>query len=326
MKILVIIVTLSRYFLRHEISSLNDKFLKKYQKIILNNSQFNLNDVILLSKRFVEACIGIAIRYDVPLFVGFSGGKESTTLLHLTINVTKKLLGDINLIKVLYIEIPGNTHEKNIEYVYYIIETFEIPKKNLIHLKSSMDFFEALKKWGFPSYRRRWCMNVFKRHVLLNFLKRFDIPPIVLVGDRLSDSSRRRNLLSKKGFIEFNKAWYQFTAHPLLHWKRWHVLMYILLKKIELNPLYKEIKHSGNCIYCPFITDIEYYELLREKYPAWYKKIIDAERNMKNGGGALFVSNRVFRLEDLLEKNNSALNENIKKILRYKRPCYYCMI
>jgi len=309
------------------------------EDIVLDNSIMNINrkyidfinllhnpsleEVINLSNNIIHDIMHTIVKtFDLIPIIGFSGGKESTALLHLIVKIMKPT-EYLDELKVVYIEIPGNTHEENIEYVYSIIDKLKINPKNFIHLRAELDFYEAIKRWGFPSFRRRWCMNVFKKNVLIKYIKTLNKRVVVFIGDRFSDSPRRSKILSMKGLIEYNKTWNQYTAHPIAHWKLSHVLLYLALNNIELNPLYYKIGSSGNCIYCPFITDIEYYKRLREYYPEWYRKILQVEQHMRNGGGALFVANKVFRLHDVLELNN--VDSTTLRLLRYKRPCYYCM-
>ncbi len=229
--------------------------------------------------------------------IAFSGGKDSTVLLHYMIDIAKEY-GFLKEILVIYIEVTGNTHEENKGYVYRIARELGILDR-LVHLKSDLDFYKTIRLWGFPSFRRRWCMNVFKRMVLERFIKNINRDVLVFVGDRFYDSPRRRKLLLKKGFIEYNRGWRQYTVHPIAHWFNRYVYRYMELNNIEINPLYKKLGFSGNCIYCPYITSIKYYNRLRTYYPEWYRKIISAEKAMEKGG-ALFSSNRVRKLYEIL--------------------------
>jgi len=147
-------------------------------------------------------------------------------------------------------------------------------------------------------------MYLFKRKVVLNYVKQLKKDVVMIVGDKFSDSARRRRLLSAKGVIEYNKFWCQLTFHPIAHWTSSNVFEYLALNNIEVNPLYSIIGSSGNCVYCPFITDFEYYRKLKQYYPEWYVKILDTERAMKKGGGAIFKANKVYRLHQILEEEN----------------------
>lgn len=161
-------------------------------------------------------------------------------------------------------------------------------------------------------------MDLFKRKVLKNYLSRLNNIPLVMVGDRLLDSSRRRKLLRSRGIIEWNNYWKQVTVHPIAHWTLSHVYFYLSIKDIPLNPLYFKIGSSGNCVYCPFVTDGSYYKKLRETYPKWFNKVLEAEKAMRNGGGAFLIANKVFKLSELL----------LGKAKTYKPRygCYHCIL
>jgi len=301
------------------IRRINEKYIKTIDT--LQNLPFAV--AIEMSKSLIYDVMNLLVqKFDLIPIVGFSGGKESTALLTLMVKALRET-EIFNRLRIIYIEISGNTHEENIRYVYSIIRKLKISKSNFIHLRSNLDFYEALRKWGFPSFKRRWCMNIFKRKVLLDYVNSLGKDIIVFIGDRFSDSKRRFNLLVKKGILEYNETWKQYTVHPIAHWTLNHVLSYLVLNNIELNPLYFKIGSSGNCVYCPFITDIGYYKRLRKFYPKWYKKILNVELSMVKKGGALYVANRVYRLYDILEQGN--ITEQDLKLLRYKRPCYYCI-
>ncbi len=142
-------------------------------------------------------------------------------------------------------------------------------------------------------------MNVFKRSVLRKYIKDLGSEVIVFVGDRFSDSSRRSKLLGKRGIIEYNRLWKQYTVHPIAHWSEELIYRYLDLNDIELNPLYRKLGFSGNCVYCPYITSLSYYSRLKRLYPKWYKKIVCTEKYMRKGG-ALLIANKVCRLSDIL--------------------------
>lgn len=303
----------------HVVQRINKKYIKTINA--LQNLPFAV--AVEMSKSLIHEVMNLLVqKFDLIPIVGFSGGKESTALLTLMVKTLRET-EILDRLRIIYIEIPGNTHEENIRYVYSIIRRLKINGTNFVHLRSNLDFYETLKKWGFPSFKRRWCMNIFKRKVLLDYVNSLGKDVIVFIGDRFSDSKRRFNLLSKKGTLEYNETWKQYTVHPIAHWTLSHVLSYLVLNNIELNPLYFKIGSSGNCVYCPFITDIDYYKRLRKFYPKWYKKILNVELSMVKKGGALYVANRVYRLYDILEQGN--ITEQDLKFLKYKRPCYYCV-
>jgi len=290
---------------RSIVVQINNRYLGKIRNLRRNQGGINTRDAVGLSQKMLQDVLfHLVEKCGFTPLIGFSGGKDSTVMLHLVINYLRKLgYGDTP--KVVYIEVSGNTHEENVKYVYRMIRALGIQEKNFIHLKAPIDFYDAVKKWGFPSFRRRWCMNIFKRKVIQEYVKSLGRDVIMFTGDRFSDSTRRSKLLSMKGVIEYNKYWRQHTFHPIAHWTLNNVLEYIALNNIELNPLYSTIGSSGNCVYCPFITNIEYYEKLRQHYPEWYAKILNAEKAMRNQGGAIFMKDKVYKLQHIVRRENN---------------------
>lgn len=246
-----------------------------------------------------KTLMDVVERFKEHLFLlGFSGGKDSAVMLHLVINLFEEL--GVKDYRVFFIEVTGNTHEENIKYVYRFVEKLGIPKSKFVHLKHQYDFYELIMRWGFPTYKRRWCMTVFKRNVLLEYTRSLDKPVVVFTGDRLTDSNRRKKLLGKRGIIEYNEYWKQYTVHPIAHWTINEIFNYMTEYSLELNPLYNVLGASGNCVYCPFITRAEYYKKLKEHYPKWYDKIVYAESNLKFQKGAFLIRGKVYTVNELV--------------------------
>lgn len=305
-----------------KIRELNETFMKAVDTA--RSQGVGLEEALELTNGFVEAVMGELVDgYGLIPVLGFSGGKDSAVMLHAVYTHLRRL-GYEKQLKVLYVEVTGNTHEESVEYVYRFIGKLGVPRENFVHLRADRDFYELLVRWGFPSPRRRWCMTVFKRNVVLRFLRELGGNVIVFVGDRLSDSGRRKSLLTRRGVLEYNGYWRQYTFHPIIHWSLGHVLEYIVRYNLELNPLYTTIGSSGNCVYCPFITDTRYYQRLKQHYPQWLEKILDAEKAMRNNGGAILVSNRVYRLNDIVK--NGEAGKSYERLLKYGRRATFCSI
>ena len=227
----------------------------------------------------------------------FSGGKDSLVLLDLTLKVIPK-----EQVKVIFIEVLGNTHERNTSYVYEIIKSyFEIPKENFIHLKHNKDFYNLVTKWGWPGPRRKWCMNVYKRMVLNRYFKdNYSEKPVVLVGTKAKDSYRRLKKLRVNGIL-LDKLWWNYAIRPLVHFSTAHVYEYIKLNGLPMCPLYSELGGSGNCVYCPFNTKRSYYLKLYKLYPQWMYKIIKAELKVRKGTPFMILSRKI-SFQDMLGK------------------------
>ncbi len=222
----------------------------------------------------------------------FSGGKDSLVVLDLC---HQYFGSDFH---VAYIHIPGNTHE---ECDYYVLCTVEkylgslrrfhyLFKKEQIRIrgvKREPDFFEYCKYYGLPLlYSNRWCMRIFKIEVLKQLPQCY----VFVSGETASSKFRSKfysNVLND-GFIVKGKVDTMYYNHHNLKliydWEKKHVTRYIKLYNLKLNPLYKTIGHSGNCMLCPgYLSSVDkilhYLRRLELHYSHWYKKILQLFRD-----------------------------------------------
>jgi len=178
-------------------------------------------------------------------WVSFSGGKDSVVLLDLVSRV-------FNRFKVVYASIPSNTHPICDEYVHSIIERYDC---EFYHVSSHHDFWELFAKWGYPC-RNRWCLGHFK-----------DVPirkvtggkGVGFVGVRRDESSARLKRYSQREFVfkptkTNSYKWVRIAVAPLLNWTSVDINAYISREKIPLNPLYRIVGWSCNCVFCPFLS------------------------------------------------------------------------
>ncbi len=228
-------------------------------------------------------------------YVMFSGGKDSLVVLDLIIS----LFGTENLY-VVYIEIPGNTHELNIQYTYNVIKKYKIPMEKFLHLKSEHDFYELVKKWGWPGPRRRWCMTTFKKQVINKHLK----GKLSVTGVKAFDSGWRKKWV-RAGALGVIPGWKTIYFKPIFHWNdndvKEYINKYIKVKGIDLNPLYNIIGGSANCVYCPYNSNPTYYIRLFINYPHWAQKLFEAQNKVRKGAPFLNGKGKVY-FEDIIKK------------------------
>ncbi len=202
-------------------------------------------------------------------YVMFSGGKDSLVVLDLAYRALPR-----RVLRVAYIEVTGNTHEENLAYTRKTVERYGLP---LHHLRHTEDFYSLVERWGWPGPRRRWCMTVFKKNQA-NKLGR----AIALTGVKWSDSSWRRRWRDA-GVLGVIPGWKPVFLKPIFHWETSDVKTYIKERKLELNPLYHKLGGSGNCVYCPYNMNPDYYTRLAKYYPHWWNKLLQAEEKVEKG-------------------------------------------
>jgi len=210
--------------------------------------------------------------------VDFSGGRYSVVLLHLVL----RALGEA---KVAYIDTTISLPECD-RFVNEVCDAWGV---DLIILKrKDVDFWGLVKKRGFPHRRFRWCMKEFKSVPLRLFNQAYDAP-LHLTGTSKHESSFRKKIYNVRGMFHYNYSIRSFVLHPLLDWTETMIYDYIEKNHLPLNPCYKEYYGSGNCYYCPFISSLLYYTNLARLQHNLFLKIVDAEKAMKKGGGAVYV-------------------------------------
>jgi len=165
----------------------------------------------------------------------WSGGKDSTaSLLWILDNIKHE---DWN---VLFIEVTGNTHRLNIEYVYGIARQLGIANKLIHARREDLDFFDALRRWGIPVIGySRWCLKEFKEKVIERHSYFTQVS-----GIRRTDSARRKHV----GLIEYYRMTGNIAVNVIYDWSKERVLQYTKEHGVEINPCYRIYGHSGNCL------------------------------------------------------------------------------
>lgn len=205
---------------------------------------------------------------DYPITVSFSGGKDSLCLLLLI----KEVLGETD---IFFID-TGIEFPETVEYTKNLIVKLGLAKRFTCK-ESRESFWENLTKFGPPAKDYRWCCKVIKLASVTEVLQE-NYPGqkvLTFIGSRQYESSSRR---------QDSKIWSNFFLpqqigiSPIHKWPSLLIWMYILSKKVEINPLYfKGYKRIG-CIYCP-ATKLSELGLLKELHPDLYTRWMDFLRN-----------------------------------------------
>ena len=181
--------------------------------------------------------------------ISFSGGKDSTAVLHIArkAGVTKAFFIDTGL------EFP-----ETIAFVE--AQDVEIIRK-------AGDFWQAAEKAGPPGKDNRWCCKLQKLHPLKLYL--VDVGPCVTVqGNRWYESWNRAGL-DETSQNPANPL--QLNISPIRHWRALEVFLYLWWQKIEINPLYDKGLERIGCYLCPAMLESEYEEL-RTLQPAYAQR------------------------------------------------------
>jgi cysteine desulfurase/selenocysteine lyase len=178
--------------------------------------------------------------HDRPTInVSFSGGKDSTAVLHIArkAGVTKAFFIDTG------IEFP---------------ETVDFVRSQGVEIiRKGGDFWQAAEKAGPPGKDNRWCCKLLKLHPLRLFLA--DAGPCVTVqGNRWYESWNRAGL-DETSQNPANPL--QLNISPIRNWRALEVYLYLWWQGLPLNPLYDRGLERIGCFLCPAMLESEYEEL-----------------------------------------------------------------
>jgi cysteine desulfurase/selenocysteine lyase len=171
--------------------------------------------------------------------VSFSGGKDSTAVLHLArkAGVTKAFFIDTG------IEFP--------ETVAFV------QSQGVEVIQKAGDFWLAVEKAGPPGKDNRWCCKLLKLHPLKLYLAGVG-PCVTVQGNRWYESWNRADL-DETSQNPANPL--QLNLSPIRNWRALEVFLYLWWQKAKINPLYDKGLERIGCYLCPAMLESEYEEL-----------------------------------------------------------------
>ncbi|MDV2482233.1 aminotransferase class V-fold PLP-dependent enzyme [Methanoculleus sp. Wushi-C6] len=177
--------------------------------------------------------------------VSFSGGKDSTAVLHLArkAGIDKAFFIDTG------IELP-----ETVEFV---------ASQGVEIIRKGGDFFQAVEKAGPPGKDNRWCCKLLKLHPLKIYLAETG-PCVTIQGNRWYESWNRAEL-DETSQNPANPM--QLNVSPIRSWRALEVYLYLWWQEAPMNPLYEKGLERIGCYLCPAVLESE-YEDLRRMHPA----------------------------------------------------------
>ena len=181
--------------------------------------------------------------------VSFSGGKDSTAVLHLArkAGVTKAFFIDTGL------EFP---------------ETIAFVKSEGVEIAGKAgDFWQAVEKAGPPGKDNRWCCKFQKLRPLKLYLAEVG-PCVTIQGNRWYESWNRASLEETSQNPD-NPL--QLNVSPIRNWRALEVFLYLWWQKAAMNPLYEDGIERIGCYLCPAMLESE-YEQIRMSHPEYTRR------------------------------------------------------
>lgn len=256
----------------------------------LSDKMPTMDDVVAANKDYIKAlgkdamntikgAVNLKDNKEKPVFVSFSGGKDSLVVLDLAASA---------LVHRPFTAVFLNTgidYPETVEFARSYCESRNIPFEEM---SAGDDFWKTLKVQNHPTKDSRWCCKVCK----LNSSNRLGDgkPHLSLDGKRRQESFMR----SKIPTMDINpNVEGQLNIFPIRDWRAIEVWLYIHWRKLPYNSLYDNGLERIGCWMCPAAFQAE-YERMKEIHPEladrwetyltnWAKKAGVSDAYVKHG-------------------------------------------
>ena len=236
------------------------------------------------------------------VYVMFSGGRDSLVALHLTYSICPEKT------RALFIN-TGVATPGLLDYVREVTTEMGVP---LTVIGPKYDYFELVERKGFPTLTHRWCKLYLKLEPLKDFVKGKGSDLLLVTGVRKSESwmkSRAKKLYynEKIGAMSYAIV-YDFTEEDIEEYIKQH--------NLKRNPLYDIYGKAYDC-WCSAYKSPADFAVLAIKAPEFFKRFVEAEAKLRNGGSGLFYNHQRVYFRDIAKNPE----EYLKKFERtYKCP------
>ncbi len=208
--------------------------------VVIRKNRYHLKNLERSAIRTIKKHMKARPRVNVS----FSGGKDSTAILHLA-------------------------RKAGVEEAFFIDTGIELPEtlefvasQGIEIVRGRGDFFQTARKIGPPGKDDRWCCKFLKLDPLKDYLDGIG-PCVTIQGNRWYESWSRADL-DETSQNPANPL--QLNVSPIRNWRALEVFLYIWWRKAPINPLYERGLERIGCYLCPAALESE-YEVVREMHP-----------------------------------------------------------
>ena len=252
-----------------------------------------MSDKIEDAIKRLQTASGMSLKiYHQPLLITFSGGKDSTVLLH---------LAEISGIPF---EVQhSHTTADASETVRFVRQEFKRLEEKGIQCTINYPVYKGkwTSMWSLipimripPTQMARYCCNILKEG--------WGRGRFIATGVRWAESVRRKNdrdtfeILAakrekrimfnsendeKRMLFETCRLKSKRSVNPIIDWEDKDVFDYCKAENLPMNPLYCEGHYRVGCVGCPMAGKKRYQHF--ERWPAYKKLYLDAFRRMQEG-------------------------------------------
>ena len=259
-----------------------------------------------LGKNAINTIRGIVSRKeyrDLPVYVSFSGGKDSLVVLDLTRAALKK-----REFKAFFLN-TGIEFPETVEFARSFCKEMKIP---LEEMNSGSAFWEQVEKFGPPAKDFRWCCKVCKLASagdlktgkgtcsLSEKESANAVAYLTIDGKRKHESFSRARIAASET-NPFVPA--QLNIFPIRDWRALEGWLYIHWRGLSYNPLYDLGFERVGCWLCPSALAAEYArvkELHPEMHARWNAFLLEWAKS--RGLSEKFVEHGFWRWKELPPK------------------------
>ncbi|MGY5853299.1 MAG: phosphoadenosine phosphosulfate reductase family protein [Candidatus Thorarchaeota archaeon] len=221
----------------------------------------NQTDLEIIEAEAISFIKRTVARDDIPVVVGFSGGKDSLVAYLLV----EKALDESPPLFFMNtgIELP--------ETIEHIVEFAKSREARIIGQDAGDRFWESVDTFGSPARDFRWCCKVLKLGpAATSIAEEMGGETLTFMGQRKLESFQR----SIEPRVTSN-PWVpgQTSANPIQNWNALEVWLYIFREKVPFNPLYNQGYHRMGCYLCPS-SPLEEFERLSRTHPELYDRLM----------------------------------------------------